>query len=241
MATNGDRRIGIISTRLAGTDGVSLETAKWAAVLERIGYDCFYFSGECDRPPEGSRVVPGGVLPPPGHRCDQPGGVLRHLGATAAADAEHPEIRRPRTTSRRTSGRRHHATGAGTADYFKEQLYNFIQFDLDLLIMENALTIPINLPLGLAIAEFIAETGIPVIAHHHDFSWERQRFSQQRGRLPGGGLPARPALHPARGHQLGSGQAARDRGSALPPMSSPTSWISITRPGRGRIRPAARA
>ena len=24
--------------------------------------------------------------------------------------------------------------------------------------------------------EFIAETGYPVIAHHHDFYWERQRF-----------------------------------------------------------------
>jgi hypothetical protein len=29
------RRIGFISTRFAGTDGVSLETAKWATVLER--------------------------------------------------------------------------------------------------------------------------------------------------------------------------------------------------------------
>jgi hypothetical protein len=47
---------------------------------------------------------------------------------------------------------------------------------LEVLIVENALTIPINLPLGLALTEFIAETGYPVIAHHHDFYWERQRF-----------------------------------------------------------------
>jgi glycosyltransferase involved in cell wall biosynthesis len=33
-----------------------------------------------------------------------------------------------------------------------------------------------NIPLGLAITEFIAETGIPTIAHHHDFYWERDRF-----------------------------------------------------------------
>ena len=44
------------------------------------------------------------------------------------------------------------------------------------MIVENALTIPVNVPLGLALSEFIAETGIPVIAHHHDFYWERQRF-----------------------------------------------------------------
>ncbi len=52
------RRIGFISTRFAGTDGVSLETAKWAAVLERMGHTCFYFSGQCDRPDGKCYLVP---------------------------------------------------------------------------------------------------------------------------------------------------------------------------------------
>jgi len=34
-----------------------------------------------------------------------------------------------------------------------------------------------HIPLGLAVTELIAETGIPTIAHHHDFFWERVRFS----------------------------------------------------------------
>jgi len=34
----------------------------------------------------------------------------------------------------------------------------------------------LNIPLGLALTEFIAETCIPTIAHHHDFYWERDRF-----------------------------------------------------------------
>ena len=38
-------RIGFISTRFSGTDGVSLETAKWARVLEEMGHTCFYFAG----------------------------------------------------------------------------------------------------------------------------------------------------------------------------------------------------
>ena len=33
-----------------------------------------------------------------------------------------------------------------------------------------------NVPLGVAITEFLAETNIPAIGHHHDFSWERERF-----------------------------------------------------------------
>nr|MDA3852463.1 glycosyltransferase family 4 protein [Spirochaetaceae bacterium] len=50
------------------------------------------------------------------------------------------------------------------------------QFSLDLLIPQNAITIPLNIPLGLAFTEICSETGIPVIAHHHDFFWERKRF-----------------------------------------------------------------
>jgi glycosyltransferase involved in cell wall biosynthesis len=47
---------------------------------------------------------------------------------------------------------------------------------VDVLIIENALAIPMHVPLGLAIADFIAETSIPTIAHGHDFAWERERF-----------------------------------------------------------------
>jgi glycosyltransferase involved in cell wall biosynthesis len=62
-------------------------------------------------------------------------------------------------------------------EYFKDELYRFAhRFQLEILVIENAVTIPINLPLGLALTEFIAETGYPTIAHHHDFHWERQRF-----------------------------------------------------------------
>jgi glycosyltransferase involved in cell wall biosynthesis len=34
-----------------------------------------------------------------------------------------------------------------------------------------------HIPLGLALTHFIAETGLPTIAHHHDFYWERTRFA----------------------------------------------------------------
>ena len=34
-----------------------------------------------------------------------------------------------------------------------------------------------HIPLGVALTHFIAETEFPVIAHHHDFYWERDRFA----------------------------------------------------------------
>jgi glycosyltransferase involved in cell wall biosynthesis len=59
----------------------------------------------------------------------------------------------------------------------RQHLDQFIQtFELDLLIPENMLAIPLNIPLALALTELIAETNIPTIAHHHDFAWERKRF-----------------------------------------------------------------
>src|SRR5512140_1918063 len=51
-------RIGFVSTRLSTTDGVSLETEKWTEVLTRLGHQCFFFAGLCDRPADLSYVVP---------------------------------------------------------------------------------------------------------------------------------------------------------------------------------------
>jgi glycosyltransferase involved in cell wall biosynthesis len=64
------------------------------------------------------------------------------------------------------------------ADRLKTSLYEFVRrFEIDILVVQNALCIPMHVPLGVALTHFIAETGIPTIAHHHDFYWERTRFS----------------------------------------------------------------
>ena len=55
----------------------------------------------------------------------------------------------------------------------KRSLHTFIEdFEIQLLKVENALSLPMNVPLGLALTELIAGTNIPTIAHHHDFYWE---------------------------------------------------------------------
>ena len=149
--------IGFISTRFAGTDGVSLETEKWARVFEKERFHCFYFAGELDRDSTQSFLVP-------------------------KAHFMEPEIRRifnvafePHSIGARD--RRLTTQIHEIKEHLKDQLYEFIStFNIDLLVPENALTIPLNIPLGLAITEVIAETGLPTIAHHHDFFWERREF-----------------------------------------------------------------
>jgi hypothetical protein len=60
----------------------------------------------------------------------------------------------------------------------KDEVYAFMErFNLEVLVPENILAIPMHVPLGLAMTEVIAETTVPVIAHHHDFVWERERFA----------------------------------------------------------------
>ena len=54
---NREYHVGFISTRFAGTDGVSLETQKWAHIFEQEGLKCFYMAGELDRPAEQSFLV----------------------------------------------------------------------------------------------------------------------------------------------------------------------------------------
>ena len=177
--TPGSHHIGFVSTRFAGTDGVSLETEKWATVLQRLGHQCFYFAGECDRPAERSLVVSEAFYRHPEIDAINSQAYSGSWMVTKEARAAHPEIAalykdffsiyiRPPAMTRRVNELKEH---------LKKQLYEFAhRFMLEMLIVENAITIPLNLPLGLAITEFIAETGIPTIAHHHDFHWERQRF-----------------------------------------------------------------
>ena len=149
------KKFGFISTRFAGTDGVSLESAKWAEVLWDDRHKSYWFSGLSDRDPAVSLCIP-----------------EAHFGHPEVAwinDRLWGRTRRPKLVSSRVRD---------MADYLKASLYQFVEkFDLDVLVPENALAIPMNIPLGVAITEFLSETNMPAIAHHHDFYWERTRFS----------------------------------------------------------------
>jgi len=148
------RRIGFVATRFSGTDGVSLEMTKWLQVLEADGHTCFFLSGECSAPPDRCRIVPEMHFLHP---------EVAEIYATSFANRL-----RPGQVTRRIHELK---------DRLKLSVADFVgEFDIELLIVENALSIPMNLSLGLALTEYIAESGLPTIAHHHDFFWERKRF-----------------------------------------------------------------
>ncbi len=149
-----EHHVGFIGTRLAGRHGVSWATENWRRIFEKEGLACFYFAGELDRDPQRSYLA----------------GEAHH---------QHPLIReinehcfgihqRDRSITRQIYQ---------IKSRLKDHLYGYIEkFNIDLLVAENCLALPINIPLAMALTEIISETGLTTIAHHHDFFWERRQF-----------------------------------------------------------------
>jgi glycosyltransferase involved in cell wall biosynthesis len=145
--------IGIVSTRFRGTDGVTLESSKVADTLEEGGQTPVWFAGE-----RGHRFQPGVTEP------------LAHF--------KHPAVRRlEQATFGGELTREMLESMESLTRELKEALRRFVaDFDVDTVLAENVLCLPMHLPLGLALGQFLAETGMPAVAHHHDFAWERTRF-----------------------------------------------------------------
>jgi mannosylglucosylglycerate synthase len=149
-------RIGFVSTRFAGTDGVSLEAQKWADVYQELACEVFWYGGVLDRDPARSMLVPEAFF---GHdECqwinEQVWGVH-----TRSEDVTQRIV--------------------FYSQRLKETLYEFVnRFSLDSLVVENALCIPMNIPLGVALTSFLTETNMSAVGHHHDFYWERDRFKR---------------------------------------------------------------
>ena len=146
--------IGIVGTRFAGLDGVTLETGKVAQVIKQAGHELVWFAGEL-----GPGFEPGIEFPNAHFSTTVNQGIqARCFGSSTRPAGLIDQIRRE-------------------ADEIKEALTAFAnQYSVEAVLIEAALAIPMQLSLGLAITDLLAETGIPAIAHHHDFAWERGRF-----------------------------------------------------------------
>jgi len=148
-------RIGFVSTRFHGTDGVSLEAAKWAKVLEKdLDHECFWFAGKLDTPGHSSSLCP-------------------------EAFFEHPSVislqEKLFSDSNSCSNDLNDSVKNLEAEIFNS-LENFVrEYSIDLFVPQNVLAIPMHVPMGLAVTN-MASKGLPMIAHHHDFYWERERF-----------------------------------------------------------------
>src|SRR6266545_613299 len=143
--------VGVVSTRFRGTDGVSLETAKVADVIEEAGHDVAWFAGEL-----GERFHPGTTHP------------LAHFKAPAVLRITEAAF------GQGTWSPAPPAAMDSITRELKEAVCRFVdEFDVDVLIAENVLCLPMNLPLGLAVGQLLAESGLDAVILPNVMDFER--------------------------------------------------------------------
>jgi len=148
-------KIGIIIGRIGDIDGVALETQKWIAVLQRMGHDIYVLSGHFKED----------VVAPENQKA------LRFL-SFFSPECEWEQNRAfyfpPDDPERLLS----HLDG--TANHVATAIFQWVLENcIDVLLVENASSLPAHLSMGMGIKRVAERLCIPVVIHHHDFYWER--------------------------------------------------------------------
>ncbi len=141
-----------MSYRISGNDGVSLECKHWKKILTNMGHNVSFLAGELD--------VEGTIIP--------------------ELHFQWPEIKDIHDSVVYGNGNYKNIENRifELSDKIKGKLR--VYFDkgkkIDLLIVANVMSLPMNFPLAVALATIIEEKQLPVIVRHHDFWWERERY-----------------------------------------------------------------
>lgn len=151
-------KIALAHFRVGETDGVSLEMEKWKIVLEQLGHEVMFLAGSKG---EAEEVY-----------------VINEL------HYQHPD------NNRFVSNCYDELKDYETPTQLKEDILSFAKTietklvqmidaeNIDLLIPNNIWSLGWGLPAGIGFTNAVKKTGVQVIAHHHDFSWERVRYSK---------------------------------------------------------------
>lgn len=161
-----------ISGKLGDVDGVSLEVDKWIDILTKNGHAIFTIAGKYVSP----------VKNVPKNR--------QFLNKTLSFDSKEQsyfeKLVFPYITQTPT-----HLTSTQRETVVEElwlqgealgtEIYRIIQNNtIDLIIAQNTNAMPMTLLGGIAVYKLATEYKVATIFHHHDFWWERSRFSQNR-------------------------------------------------------------
>jgi glycosyltransferase involved in cell wall biosynthesis len=147
--------IGIIIGRIGDVDGVALETEKWIHVLERMGHSVYVLSGRFK-----------GAAVPLDRQTHLP--ILSFFSPECEWEQNRAFFFPPDDPDELLSHLEHNGNQVAT-EIFSWVLRNRI----DVILSENASALPCHLSMGLGIKIAIANMGLPVVTHDHDFAWER--------------------------------------------------------------------
>ena len=153
-------RIGVIIGRIGDVDGVSLETEKWIKVLQEMGHELYLLSGRYRRSILGEEfetLIPG----------------LSFFSPECEWEQERAFFLPPDDPGELLD-HLHRVSDSWAIRMFKWVMQN----NIEVILSENASTLPAHLSMGMAIKKLVEHTGIKIVCHDHDFYWERNnRYS----------------------------------------------------------------
>ncbi len=148
-------RIGIIIGRIGDVDGVALETEKWIKVLHDFGHDIYLLSGR-----NGKSIV--------GEEFETLMPGLSFFSPECEWEQDRAFFYPPDDPSELLD-HLHRVSDTWAISMFKWVMQNKIE----VILSENASSLPAHLSMGMAIKKLVEHTGIKIICHDHDFYWER--------------------------------------------------------------------
>ncbi len=163
-------RIAIVSGKLGDVDGVSLEADKWIEVLNSQGHEIYTIAGLYRQPvygvPEEKQILLESISFDSAEQKYFETLVFPYL-------SKHP----PHFTESRMAEIQSELETAGAE--VGNHLYEIIQDNkIDVVIAENTNAMPMSLLGGIAVYRVASKHRVATIFHHHDFWWERSRFSE---------------------------------------------------------------
>ncbi|MBN2738402.1 MAG: glycosyltransferase family 4 protein [Spirochaetales bacterium] len=162
-------RIAIICGKLGGVDGVSLEVDKWIFVLKELGHEIYTIAGKYDSPLQ-SIATENQML-------------VEEIAFDFPEQLYYEKIIFPfltKTPASITKEQQDKIIGELLArgKTIAAHMFSIIQQNnIDLIIAENTNAMPMTLIGGIAVYELSKKRRVATIFHHHDFWWERSRFS----------------------------------------------------------------
>ncbi|MFD2670738.1 glycosyltransferase [Marinicrinis sediminis] len=149
-------KIALAHFRVGETDGVSLEMEKWKLVLEQMGHEVVFLAGSHGT---GNAYVIDELH-------------YKHPRNNLFVDNAYDE---------RANYLTEQALKEDILAFAKQIEHKLCEFitthHIDMMIPNNIWSLGWGLPAGIAFTEAAKRTGIAFVAHHHDFYWERERYS----------------------------------------------------------------
>ncbi|MFP4011284.1 MAG: glycosyl transferase family 1 [Spirochaetaceae bacterium] len=162
-------RIAFVSGKLGDVDGVSLEVDKWVEVLSSMGHEVFTVAGKYARPVAGVPAERQYLLDR--IRFDSPQQQHYERLAFPHLNRRPPHLNQD---SLEMMMDQLESDGKEVADILREYIQDN---EIDVLVAENTNAMPMSLVGGMAMYRLATENRMATIFHHHDFWWERSRFS----------------------------------------------------------------